>query len=341
MRDRSLLLAIVVLASANAGAGKPHPTFTAHSLPLPGGNGGLVVMDYIAYDAAHKRVWVPAGNTGSVDVVEVGTDKIVALEGFKTAEMERNGRKRVVGPSSATVGDGVVFVGNRGDSSVCAFDAGSLARGPCVTLESMPDGLSFVASKKELWVTTPRDKSIVIIDASDPARLAVKEKVSFPGEPEGFAVDNKRGVFFTNLEDTDKTLVIDIATRKTVKTWLPACGEDGPKGLAVDLDKDLLMVACPDHVKVLDVKKDGKLVGRIDTGAGVDNIDYVGATRRLYVGAARVGRLTVAQLQPDGKLTGVATVNTTEGARNGVATDDGTVYLTDAQHGAVLVVLPK
>jgi len=52
---------------------------------------GEVFMDYIAYDRAHHRVWVPAGNTGSVDVVDAGTDRVTRIDGFSTAEVERRG----------------------------------------------------------------------------------------------------------------------------------------------------------------------------------------------------------------------------------------------------------
>ena len=45
-------------------------------------------------------------------------------------------------PACDTIGKNVAFVGNRGDSTVCAFDAGTLAKRGCVTLDSMPDGRS-------------------------------------------------------------------------------------------------------------------------------------------------------------------------------------------------------
>ena len=47
-----------------------------------------------------------------------------------------------------------------------------------------------------MWVTTPRDKSFVILDA---ATLKEKSKLTFEGNPEGFAVDAKRHRFYTNL----------------------------------------------------------------------------------------------------------------------------------------------
>jgi DNA-binding beta-propeller fold protein YncE len=319
---------------------------TAHTAPvtvsaitLPGAppTGG-VMMDYIAYDRAHRRVWVPAGNTGNVDVIDVDSGQVHEVGGFVTKEMERHGRKRIVGPSSATVAGDVVYVGNRGDSTVCAIDAASLQKGACVTLDSMPDGLSYVASAKEVWVTTPRDKSITVLDAANAGALTVKTKMSFEGEPEGYAVDDERGLFYTNLEDKDRTLAIDIKGHDVKKTWLPGCGEDGPKGLALDRARNFLVVACADRVKVLDAGHDGKELSAVPTGDGVDNIDYSETRHAVYVGAARAAKLTIAVVDAAGKLSPAATVATANGARNGVVTEDGVTYLTDAPEGKVLVV---
>jgi hypothetical protein len=297
-------------------------------------------MDYLAYDPAHDRVWVPAGNTGSVVVVDAATDRVATVAGFPTAEMERHGTKRTVGPSSATAGDGVVYVGNRGDASVCAVDAASLRMGPRLKLGSTPDGLAYVASTKEVWATTPRDKSIVVIDAATAGALTWKTKVSLDGQPEGFAVDDARGVFYTNLEDKDRTLAIDIRSRQVTRTWLPSCGEDGPKGLALDRRLDFLFVACRDRVMVLDAGHDGKRLSTLAVGDGIDNIDYVEPRHELYAAAARAATLTIARLDPQGGLTPLAIVATVSGARNAVATLAGTAYLTDSAGGRILVVAP-
>ena len=315
------------------------PPLQAIALPGAPPEGG-VFMDYLAYDRAHHRVWVPAGNTGSVDVVDVGSGAVTRIDGFPTKEMERAGRKRIVGPSSATVGNGYVYVGNRGDSSVCAVDAVSLKKAGCLTLDSMPDGLAYVAPSNEVWVTTPRDKSIRILDVSAPDAPRLAGSMSFDGEPEGYAVDETRGIFYTNLEDKDRTLAIEVKSRQITKTWLPACGEDGPKGLALDKDLDYLFVACTDHVMVLDAGHDGKQLSKVDTGPGVDNIDYIAKRHELFAAAGRAGKLTVARVDAKGMLSPVAVVPTAAGARNAVATEEGAAYLTDSPEGKVLVVAP-
>jgi DNA-binding beta-propeller fold protein YncE len=345
MRNSTRLLSATLAITFGASCATARPSSppaqassaSLKSIALPDAGPDGVLMDYLAYDATHHRVWVPAGNTGNVVVVDIKSSQVTKIGGFTTSEMERHGKKRTVGPSSAAVGDGVVFVGNRGDFNVCALDAETLAKSGCVKLDAMPDALAYVRSAKELWATTPRDKSIVIIDVSTPSTLTVKTKMSFEGEPEGVAVDDDRGLFYTNLEDKDRTLAIDIKNRQVAKTWMPNCGEDGPKGLSLDHGSNFLFVACSARVKALDAGHEGAELSSIDTGEGVDDIAYVEARRALYVGAARAAKLTIATVDAKGVLKVEHVVATAAGARNPVVTEDGSVVLTHSAEGRLLV----
>ncbi|MBI3768735.1 MAG: hypothetical protein HY271_09610 [Deltaproteobacteria bacterium] len=345
IRTLALLLAAVIAVGCEAprlrAPSPPLPALTVHTLMLPSASASGVSLDCLAYDRAHHRVWVPAGETGAVAVVDTADDHITLVRGFATAEMERHGTRRLVGPSSATVGNGVVYVGNRADSSVCAVDAESLRLGPCLTLASMPDGLAYVASAKEVWATTPRQRSIAILDAADAGALTWKGEIDLAGAPEGFAVDNARGVFYTNLEDRDRTLTVDIVSRQVVCTWLPGCGEAGPRGLALDHRRNVLVVACPDHVVALDAGHDGTRLSAMNIGDGLDSIDLVESRHELYMAAARAATLTIAHLDAQGGLTPLAIAATRAGARNAVATDEGVAYVTDGGEGKILVVTPR
>ena len=308
------------------------------SLAIPGGSPDGIFLDYLGFDPATGYVWVPAGPTGSVDVVDSATKKLTRIDGFPTKEIERNGKKHVVGPSSVTFGNGVVYIGNRGDSTICTMDERVPARGTCgPALDSMPDGIAYVAETNEVWVTTPRDKSIRILDAKT---LAQKERLAFDGDPEGFAVDHQRHRFYTNLEDKDVTLSIDIASHKTIATWHPQCGDGGPHGLRLAERDAFLFVACSAKAQALDISHDGNVAGTIPTGDGVDDLDYVATTRRLYLAAAGAANVTIAEVGAGGSLTLVATVPTKPGGRNGVVDATGTIYIADGPTSELLVVRP-
>jgi hypothetical protein len=101
-------------------------------------------------------------------------------------------------------------------------------------------------------------------------------------------VDSSQGLFYTNLEDPNRTIAVDIRTHAVKTTWNPGCGADGPRGIGVDTARNFVLVACTDGVRVLDGARDGALLGKFDTGAGVDNIEFVVATNVLVVAAGKL-----------------------------------------------------
>ena len=148
-----MTLGILVTATSSATPqdGRTASNYTLKTLPLPDGGTGDVSMDYIAFDPATNSLWVPGGNTGSVDVVDVANGKVRQIPNLKTAQVQARGGTRVLGPSAVSIGDGVVYIGNRGGSDVCAYNARTLARLACQPLDSRPDGVAYVAPTKEVW----------------------------------------------------------------------------------------------------------------------------------------------------------------------------------------------
>jgi hypothetical protein len=316
-----------------ADAGGP-ARLTSTSVPLPGAE-GPASLDLVAYEPANARVWLPVGSTGSVDVFDTASGRFTRVDGFRTTVKDMHGQKRTIGPSAAAVGDGFVYVGDRASNEVCPVDATTLKPSSCIQLSSPTDGVAYVASAREVWVTTPKARTLTILDASKPGSLKPKATVKTDGAPEGYAVDDTRGLFFTNLEDTGATLAIDIKTHKVKATWTAGCGADGPRGVAFDAAHDFVIVACTDHLQVLDAAHDGAQLGKLDAGAGVDNIDVV--DQAVYVAAGKAARLTVAKIDDKGQFAIVATGDTPEGARNAVADGRGNTYVGDSQ-GARLFV---
>jgi DNA-binding beta-propeller fold protein YncE len=292
-----------------------------------------VGMDYLAYDEGSALLFVPASNTGKVDVVDTKSGKVQAIEGWAT---EKRG-ERIAGVTAATTGRGYLYVGNRADFSICAVEIKTLARKGCAKLPSQPDGVFYVDATKEVWVTTPRDNSLQILSASDPASPSIAGKISLEGQPEGYAVDEKRGLVFTNLEDKDKTLGIDAKTRKVISTWDPACGAEGPRGIAADVENARVFVACATGgVKELDAK--GKIIAQVPTGAGLDNIDFLPSKRQLYAASSKEGKLTIAKAGPDGGLQIVSTAPAVLGGRTVMVDSAGNAYIPDSKAGRLVVV---
>jgi DNA-binding beta-propeller fold protein YncE len=345
-------IALIQIVSA-LGARAADTNYELKPISLPGAN-GAIALDYFAYDRATEKLWVPASNTGNVDVIDGKNDAVSAIPGFKTGEIERRGRKIVVGPTSASIGDGVVYIGNRGDATVCVMDAKTTKRRDCVPITPKsndqtitPDGVVYVAATKELWITTrpapigtaDAAKSLQILDGSDPLHLKWKAKIPLDGLAEGYAVDNQRGLFYTNIEDSGMTVAIDVRTQKIVARWNVGSADLG--GLALDNARHFLFVACGDHVVSLDAAHNGKAIDSIQTGAGLDNIDYSADRKFLYAAASQTATLTIAEVGDDGKFHLKATVPTVKGARGVIAGKDETAYLIDPTNGSILKLIHK
>jgi DNA-binding beta-propeller fold protein YncE len=349
-----VLVALPLTGSALADAPNDKTAeFKRVDLAIPGAH-GLVSLDYYVFDSANHRLWVPASNTGSVTIIDASTDQVTVITGFRTGQVDFMGKRPVMGPTSVTLGDGVAYVGNRGDSSVCVIDAHSLKLGECQPIGSAaqglaaaPDALTYVAAVRELWVTrgvppmnVPSvDRAITVYDASAPRELRPKEAIPLEASAEGFAVDNRRGRFYTSLEEHGETVGIDVHTHKITARFHSGCDE--PHGLALDEARGILFVACMARVVSIDVAHNGEVLGSIDTGNGLDNIDYLPSGRMLWAAAAFDATLTVARVDEHGGFHKVAVWPTEKGARGVVVDSKGSAFVMDPYGGRILKFTPN
>jgi DNA-binding beta-propeller fold protein YncE len=209
-----------------------------------------------------------------------------------------------------------------------------------------PDAVVYVAATKELWITTgappigvaSADKTIQVFDVSEPRHLKLKVKIPLDGSAEGYAVDNQRGVFYTNIEETGKTVAIDVRSHKVVAEWKV---HDDLQGLALDSARGFLFVACGDHVVSLDVGHGGRVIDSIVTGPGLDNIDFSSEQKLLYAAASVTATLSIIDVADDGKFHLKALVPTVKGARGVIAAKGETAYLIDPVQGRILKMTHK
>src|SRR5436190_2532841 len=344
------MVAFFLVGRAFTQSPTPASDYELKRINLPGGT-GAVALDYFAHDGATGKLWVPASTTGSVDVIDEKTDAVSQITGFPTGEIERHGKKITVGPTAASIGNGVVYIGNRGNGTLCVINAKTFTRGECVPTSPdrgvTPDGVLYIATTHELWITTrptpgadpAAAKSLQVFDASDPQRLKWKSKIPLDDLAEGYAVDNDRGLFYTNIEETGTTLAIDVRTHNVVAKWNP--GSADLQGLALDPARRFLFVACGDHVVSIDAAHGGKVIDSTATGPGLDNIDYSADAKLLYAAASQAATLTIAEVDDHRKFHLRATVPTVKGARGVVACKGETAYLIDPAEGRILKLMRK
>jgi hypothetical protein len=66
-----------------------------------------------------------------------------------------------------------------------------------------------------------RGPSITILDVKKGDEPKLTGKLSVEG-PEGYAVDQARGLFYTNLEDLDRTVVFDAGKVRAAQRSIPS-----------------------------------------------------------------------------------------------------------------------
>src|SRR5437879_13400099 len=72
----AIALLEIAFVSAICGA---DTNYELKPIRLPGAT-GPVALDYFAYDHVREKLWVPASNTGSVDVIDGKTDAVRSEE---------------------------------------------------------------------------------------------------------------------------------------------------------------------------------------------------------------------------------------------------------------------
>lgn len=343
---RTSLLAVAFLAVSCVHLRHPPPQGPApvtdrgpRMFPLPGANGELRV-EALYFDEAGKRIWVPAGSTGNVDVIELATGNVQPVTGFQVVEMEEQKDRPVFGPSSLARGNGVVFVGNRGSSEVCTIDPLTLIRGGCTKVPARPDGLAYVDSTRELWVINGESHSITVFDASKPQDLVVTATLPLEGAPLGVAVDQQRHLFYTTLRDRDRALVIDVADKKVISNFDAGCGPGGTHGLVLDRERQFAIVACEAFVSVLDLPHGGKVVAHEPAGEDLSHLAYVESLHRLFAGSGKDAQLTEFAVTEDGKLVATRTSPTAHGAKVVVADSKGNAFIADPK-GRIIEIESK
>src|SRR5262245_28104828 len=184
------------------------------SVSMPEGSAGIG-FDDIQYSSAMKKVLVPSGRTGMLNLVDPESLAVTSISGFSAAKDYKGGHGE--GITSVDEGKEVLFVIDRSSLKLSVLDPNSKKVIATAPLAASPDYVRYVPSLNEVWVTQPDEDQIEIFKLSknQPSHSGF---IKVDGGPESLVIDAKQGRAYTHLWH-GKTVAIDINSRKILATW--------------------------------------------------------------------------------------------------------------------------
>jgi DNA-binding beta-propeller fold protein YncE len=304
------------------------------AIELPGGSGGIG-FDDLRFAPSTNVLLVPAGRTGTLDLVDPQTRVVSAIGGFSKTEKFGGGHGE--GTTSADEGRGYLFATDRDSKEVAVVDprAGSIVSR--AKLSASPDYVRFVAPTGEVWVTEPDAEHIEIfrLQGKSPVQPVAAGGIAVKGGPESLIIDAKRGRAYWHLWG-GSTVAIDLKTKGIVATWPNGC--KGSRGIALDEERGFLFVGCGEGKAVVLNTADGRQLSSAASGDGVDIIDYNPKLGHLYFPGGKSATMATFAVSPNGALSLLGTVPTAPGAHCVAADLSGNAYVCDPQKGRLLVL---
>src|SRR5258706_2417951 len=321
-RFASLAPLVLLLAAAP-------PAPVPKEVSLPGGEGGIG-FDDLRWCQPLKCLLVPAGGTGMLHFLG-GAANHLATTTVRPPAPYKGGHDD--GTPSADEGRGNVFATARTSRELLLVDVMAKRVFARTKLSAQPDYVRWVEPAAEVWVTEP-DAEAIEIFRIEQARPVPVASIKVPGGPESLVVDAPRKRVYAHLWK-GKTVAIDISTRKIAATWKNGCEE--PRGLALDGARGLLLSGCGDGKATSADLATGTLRGSVETGAGVDLVDFSPKLRHLYVPGARAASLTVVGVGTDGRLTALGSFPSPEGGHCVAVDGGGRIVVCDPKRGRLVL----
>jgi YVTN family beta-propeller protein len=294
--------------------GADGPYHLLKEIPV-GGDGG---WDYLSVDEAGRRLYV----SHATKVVVINLDKdVVAGDIANTPGVHG----LAVAPDLQRG-----FTSNGRSNTASIVDLKTLTTLSQVDTGQNPDGMLYEPGRQEVYMFNGRGQSATVIDAKAGKVVAT---IPLGGRPEFAAADPKAGRVYNNIEDKNEVVAIDTKTHQVVNHWPIAPGE-GASGMAIDVAHHRLFLGCGNKSMVMMNSENGKIVGSVPIGQGVDANEFDPGTQYAFASCG-TGTVTIAHEDAPDKLTVVQTLATERGSRT-MALDPKThkIYLGAAKYEA-------
>lgn len=299
------------IRASNAAAGAGGSYKVTGKIPVEGEGG----WDYLVVDEAARRLYL--SHATHVVVFDVDSHKVVG---------DIPDTQGVHGIALAPeLGRG--FVSNGRANSVTIFDLKTLKTLATVPAGMNPDAILYDSVSMRVYAFNGRSHDATVIDAKEGKVLG-----TFPvgGKPE-FAVADRKGSIYVNVEDTSELLQIDSQDMTIGHRWpLAPCKE--PSGLAINVSSRRLFAVCDNQMMAVVDANAGKVVATPKIGEGPDAVAFDPGTGDIFSSNGESGTLTVIHEDAPDKYSVVENVPTKKGART-LALDlkTHTLYLPAAE----------
>jgi DNA-binding beta-propeller fold protein YncE len=293
---KSLSIVALLLAASAASAA---PTYRVVD-QINGPDGG---WDILSVDPVAHRLYL--ARRGSVTAVDLksGTvaDKLAPAEGGHTA--------------LAIPGTGDVLVTNGTANAATIIDGRTGELRATIPTGKKPDAATWDPATRTIWVMTPGDGSITVIN---PANAKVVATLPVGGSLE-FGASDGHGKLYVNVEDKNDVAVIDTRTPRVLRREpLPGC--DGPTGIVYDPATKETISACANGIAVA-LSAVGDPIASLTIGKRPDGAVFDERRHVALVPSGADGTLSVIELSPKPRV--VATIPTAKSART-IALDPST-----------------
>jgi YVTN family beta-propeller protein len=310
MRLRLVALALSAAAAVHNAAAEDVYKFL-NEIPI-GGDGG---WDILTIDSATHRLYLSHST------------KIVVVDLEKNAVAGEIADTPGVHGFIAIPEIGRGFSTNGKENKASVVDLATLKTISKIDTGENPDAFAYAAKRGELYIFNHSGNSATVIDAKNAKVVAT---IPLGGSPEFGVSDEAAGRIYCNIEDKNEVAVIDTAKREVVARWPLAPGTE-PTGIALDAAHGRLFATCHNKMMEMVDTTNGKVVGSVPIGAGVDGCAFDEATQLAFASCGE-GTTTIAKEEGPDKLTAVQTLKTERSART-IALDPKThrIYLPSAQ----------
>jgi hypothetical protein len=277
-------------------------------------------LDYASIDTESRRLYVARGfGVTAIDLdTEKTTRQLVAGQHVHAVIPLPGGRALSTNGDSKTA---TLFDGRNGEV-VAQIETGN---DPDAAVYDPVSGLVFVMNGKD------GDTTLI-----DPRAAKAVGRIPLGGEPE-FAVVDGHGHLYVNIENQNRTAVIDTVGRKVLGGYeLPGC--EGPSALGIDSESGVLVAACGNRVAIAFRALDGKVIAaHLPIDRKPDAVIFDVTRKTFYIPCGRDGTLAVISESSDGSLSVRERVPTAVGAHTGaVDPKTGRLYIPTADYHLTL-----